>query len=176
MPRLRERLQDDFHRIMYAIEMTAEELPQEERADVYRFAIEAVCMELVATRNTAVWRFRDDECANMDFPIPFSCQIGESHEKYKDCRSRYKYLMSCTASTQKLAHAIKDIRSGGFNRELGVYEINYYPEIDFAVALNGMHHLAVAAIQDVADADTYLLFGKGVQVYDYRWSMLVRER
>lgn len=163
--RLRELLQDDFHRFMYAVEATANELPPVERADVYRFAIEAVCMELVATRNTAVWRFRDDECGNMDFPIPMSVKKAECREKLTDINLKNVHVMSCPYSTQKLVKAIRDIRAGGFNKRLGEYEVNYYPEINLAITFNGLHHLAVAAIQDVAVADVYTFSLKEASEY-----------
>lgn len=131
------------------IEISAGFLNEEEKLAFYAFAAKAMCIELTAEKRNDIWRLREEDIKDFDFPIPASC----FEKKVKDFSLEGVYVLSTPYSPQKMVNAVIDIHQEGFRQEQGNYEAMYYPELNLATVINGVHHLSVAPVSDIAKAD-----------------------
>lgn len=64
-------------------------------------------------------------------------------------------VLAITWNANKLSGAIRDLSNSPFDQKKGNYEATYYPEIEFLIIMNGIHHSAVASVGDGGAFDKY---------------------
>lgn len=133
----------NIDRILNSIDST------EEKIAFLTFAIKAIGRELVASATTNIlYGLEIDDSIVDNIPVDFRSAHLVKKNTGRENIQMLKGINVLTApwNEDRLVSAVFDIFKEGFQPEKGNYEIYLFPEIYFAVVINGRHHLAAADI------------------------------
>lgn len=150
--------------------------PLEERINILDFCIKAFRNEMCVLPITDPIY---GQISHSPSRIPFICSTGRQTINLSEV-----FVAAFPSSAEKLSDAIQDVCTNVYVEPNDEVEVDYYPELNLAVVLNGHHYLAVAGglkqgvvtanvlpLSECFDLLKISVYGDELNPIQYRWQM-----
>lgn len=149
----RDRQQREYNTVLQQIDVFLSQAENDEvRTAILNYAIKVVKRDLIGDSLTKLIYGEEIDMGWKD-GIPLLSRFRKEGTTQLDLSKTD--VLAITWNANKLSGAIRDLSNSPFDQKKGNYEATYYPEIEFLIIINGIHHSAVASVGDGGAFDKY---------------------